>query len=130
MVRCKHILSFPKTLKLENMSGQVFNIFQGNEVQRNMKCKFITYNCSNDNEVQYHSQQNDRIQRHTLSDNHGQFEDIIGHMRFKCSPSCPVPVVIRKWQYFCCSVNSDLNGIFLVENCILQPYNCHKSLEF
>jgi hypothetical protein len=78
------------------MSGQVFNIFQGNEVQRNMKCTIITDNWSNDNEVQYHSQQNDRIQRHTLSDNHGQFEDIIGHMRFKWSTSGPVPVAIQK----------------------------------
>ena len=61
-----------KTLKLQNMSGQVFNIFQPIKVQRNMKCKLTTHNCSNHNEVQYHSHQNDRIQRHTKSNNHGR----------------------------------------------------------
>jgi hypothetical protein len=60
----------------------------------------------------------------------GNFEDTIGQMRFKWSTSGSVPVVITKWQYFCCSFNSDLNGIFLIANCILQPYNCHTSLEF
>ena len=54
------------------MSGQVFNILQPIKVQRNMKLKFITHNCSNDNKVQYHSHQNDRIQRHTMLDNRGQ----------------------------------------------------------
>ena len=54
------------------MSGQVFNIFQPIKVQRNIKCKFITHHCSNDNEVQYNGHQNDRMQRHTTSDNHGQ----------------------------------------------------------
>jgi hypothetical protein len=54
------------------MSGQVFNIFQPVKVQGNMRCKFIRHQCSNDNEVQYHSHQNDRIQRHTMSDNHGK----------------------------------------------------------
>jgi hypothetical protein len=71
MASCKHILSFAKTLKLQNISGQIFNIFQPIKVRRNMKCNFITYNCCNDNEVQYHSNQNNGIQRHT-SDNHGQ----------------------------------------------------------
>jgi len=74
MAKCKHHLSFATTLKVQNISGQVFNIqvFQPIKVQRNIKCKFITYNCSNNNEVQYHSHQNDRTQRHTTLDNHGE----------------------------------------------------------
>jgi hypothetical protein len=118
MASCKHISSFAKTLKLQNMSCQIFNIFQPIKFQRNMKWKFITHNYSNDNEVQYHSHQNDRIQRHTMSDNQGQLWRSHWTLRFKCTTSGSVPVVIWKWQYFCCSVNSDLNGIFLVTNCI------------
>jgi len=38
----------------------------------------------------------------------GNFEDTVGQMRFKWSTNGPVPVVIQKWKYFCCSVNSDI----------------------